>query len=375
MTGSGIGELPAIPPPIGGASTAVTAFIDYLGAGPTGVPTPISSFFEFEQIFGGLNPGSEAGYQIQQFFLNGGGSAVVLGLAAEASATLLTSALASLSVPFNLLCLPATSRLAAADMHDVMLEAQSFCAAQRGFYIADIPPTAVVASPGAMATWFAGSALDGLDNAAIYYPRLTVPDPLDHNAPREIGYSGTVAGIYARTDETRGVWKAPAGGGAALASAMPVLSVSDVNNAQLNALGINAIRIFPREGAVLWGARTTAGATGSNSDFPYVNVRRFALYIERSLFAGLAWVVFEPNNQVLWSAITNAVSSFMLQLWRQGALPASKPQEAFFVRCDATTTTQTDIDNGMVHLQIGFAPIRPAEFLIIMITLAVGPTS
>lgn len=375
MPDPNIGERANLPPPIIGMPTSVTAFIDFFAEGPTGIPTPIDSFRAFEQTFGSLDPlrkdpRSEASYQVQQFFLNGGNNAIVLRIAPEPSTPLfaaaLKSALANLTLPFNLLCIPATANLAPADMHAIMLAAQTFCAAHRAFYIVDIPASKALSTPTAIAAWFASTGLNALPSAAIYYPRLTA-------SSREIPSSGAVAGIYARIDSAQGVWKSPAGPHANLIDATPALTINDVDNGQLTAVGINTIRTFVNQGTLVWGARTTAGATGSNSDFPYVSIRRLAIYIENSIDAGTAWAVFEPNNPTLWAALTSSVSAFLLQLWRQGALQGSHPQEAFFVRCDATTTTQNDIDNGRLNIQIGIAPLRPAEFIILSITRRTAP--
>jgi hypothetical protein len=373
-----VGEPPTTPPPTAPhLPTADTAFIDFFSTGPTNTPTSITSFTAFQETFGGLDPRSEASYQIQQFFNNGGQTAVVLRIAPEPStkpfAPALKSALTDLTAPFNLLCVPATANLAPADMHDIMLAAQTLCATRKAFYIADIPPASIVSNPSAIEAWFANTGLAAHDYAAIYYPRLNVPDALHQNAPREIGYSGAVAGIYASTDNARGVWKAPAGTSAVIPGATPVFLIDDTTNGRLNSLAINSIRRFPTYGTVVWGARTTAGANTSDSEFQYVNVRRLAIYLEQSLYAGLQWVVFEPNGPALWASIRLAVTSFLMNLWQQGALQGSHSQQAFFVKCDATTMTQSDIDNGRVNIQIGFAPIRPAEFIILTIQLQVEP--
>jgi len=367
-------ELPTPPAPIpANPPTAVTAFIDFFSTGLINTPTPITSFFAFEQTFGGLDSRSEASYQIQQFFNTGGQEAVVLRIAPEPSTALfapaLTSALTNLTIPFNLLCIPATSNLAPTEGHAVMLAAQAFCSTHRAFYIADIPPSKIIASPSTIEAWFANTGLTSRDCAAIYYPRLTIHDPLRENVLREIGYSGAVAGIYANIDSARGVWTAPAGANAIIPSATPIFAIDDAANGQLNALAINPIRAFPTYGTVLWGARTTAGANTSDSDYKYVNIRRLAIYIEQSLYVGLQWVVFEPNNPTLWASIRLAVSAFLTKLWQQGALQGSQPQQAFFVKCDATTMTQTDVDNSRLNIQIGFAPLRPAEFIILTIGL------
>jgi uncharacterized protein len=351
--------------------TAVTVFIDFFSTGPVNTPTLINGSLTFKDVFGGLDSRSEATYQIQQFFNLGGADAVVLRIAPEPAtplfASALNSALTAITLPFNLLCIPATANLAPADMHDVMLAAQSLCAKKRAFYIADIPPSKIVPNPSAMEAWFANSGLAALDCAAIYYPRLTIGDTLQQNAPREIGYSGAIAGLYASTDSSRGVWKAPAGRTATIPEATPVFSLNDAANGSLNSAGINAIRTFSGQGTVVWGARTTAGA--SNSDFKYINVRRLTNFIESSLYAGLQWVAFQTNDLPLWISIRRVVEIFLSNLWRQGGFLGSKPEQAYFVKCDGTTMTQSDIDNGRVNIQIGFAPVRPAEFIILNIAL------
>ncbi len=363
------------PPPISGVPTAVTAFIDSFTTGPLNAPTPVSSFSEFEQTFGGLNSNSEASYQIQQFFNSGGLDAIVLRIASEPStpafAPALKSALTTLTTPFNLLSIPATANLAPAAMHDIMLAAQSLCASKNSFYIADVPHSKIAATPSAIEAWFANSGLAARNYAAIYYPRLIAPDPLHQNAPREIASSGAIAGVYANTDSTHGVWKAPAGTGATLSGAAPALALTDAQAGQLNSASINTIRTFPTYGTVVWGARTTAGA--NDLDYQYVNVRRLTTYIQQSISAGLQWIVFQPNNPVLWASIRLTASNFLLRLWQQGALMGNKPEQAFFVKCDATTTTQIDIANGRVNIVIGFAPLKPAEFVIITISQFANP--
>jgi phage tail sheath protein FI len=369
--GISIDETPTSRRFIPDAPTAITAFIDFFATGPTKVPTPITSFAAFQQTFGGLDPRSEASYQLLQFFSNGGQSAIVYNVAVEPSSPLfvstLESALTSLTISANLLTLPATANLAPADAHAVMLAAQTFCETNRAFYIADIPPSSVAATFTDIEAWFANTGLSAINFAAVYYPRFTIADPLNPTSSREIASSGTVAGIYARTDSTEGVWTSPAGTGATIANATPVVTLTDLVSNELNSLGINPIRTFPGYGTVVWGARTAAGSNVGNSDYKYVSVRRLAIYIESSLEDGLQWTVFEPNNEALWTAIRLAVSDFMLQLWTRGALQGSLPQQSFFVKCDATTTTQNDIDNGRVNIVIGFAPIQPAEFVIVSI--------
>ena len=241
--------------------------------------------------------------------------------------------------------------------------AESFCEARRAFLIVDVPESVGTA---AEMTTFLGN-VDGLrhQNAAIYFPRLRIPDPLNENRLRNVAASGTLAGVFARTDATRGVWKAPAGTDADLRGATPVVNLNDQENGGLNPLGVNVLRTFPIFGSVSWGARTLDGADQQASEWKYIPVRRTALYIEESLFQGLKWVVFEPNDEPLWAQIRLNVGAFMQNLFRQGAFQGKSPAEAYFVRCDKETTTQNDIDRGVVNILVGFAPLKPAEFVVI----------
>jgi phage tail sheath protein FI len=215
---------------------------------------------------------------------------------------------------------------------------------------------------------------DGLRhrNAAVFFPRLEVPDALSENRPRNVGPSGTLAGVFARTDAARGVWKAPAGTEADLRGARPAVKLTDEENGSLNPLGINALRTFPIFGNVSWGARTLDGADAAASEWKYIPVRRTALYIEESLYQGLKWVVFEPNDEPLWAQIRLNVGAFMQNLFRQGAFQGKTPQEAYFVKCDKETTTQNDINLGIVNIVVGFAPLKPAEFVVIKIQQMAG---
>jgi len=184
---------------------------------------------------------------------------------------------------------------------------------------------------------------------------------------------GAVAGVFARTDTQRGVWKAPAGLDATLVGA-PALSVplTDAENGELNPLGINCLRAFPAVGRVVWGSRTLRGADQLADEYKYVPVRRTALYIEESLYRGLKWVVFEPNSETLWGQIRLNVGAFMHNLFRQGAFQGTTPRDAYFVKCDKETTTQNDIDLGIVNIVVGFSPLKPAEFVIIQLQQMAG---
>ena len=210
-------------------------------------------------------------------------------------------------------------------------------------------------------------------NAALFFPRLKQPNPLRDNQMEEFAPCGAVAGIFARTDTQRGVWKAPAGLDATLVG-VPQLSVplTDAENGELNPLGINCLRAMPAAGRVVWGSRTLQGDDRLASEWKYIPIRRLALYIEESLYRATKWVVFEPNDEPLWSHIRLNIGAFMHTLFRQGAFQGTTPKAAYFVKCDKETTTQDDINRGIVNIVVGFAPLKPAEFVIIKIQQIAG---
>jgi phage tail sheath protein FI len=200
-----------------------------------------------------------------------------------------------------------------------------------------------------------------------------MPDPLRENRLEEFVPCGVVAGICARTDAQRGVWKAPAGLDAGLLGVRELSTrLTDDEHGQLNPLGVNALRAFPVVGLVVWGARTLEGADRLASEWKYLPVRRLALFIEESLYRGTQWVVFEPNDEPTWAQIRLNVGAFMHNLFRQGAFQGQSPRDAYFVKCDKDTTTQNDINLGIVNILVGFAPLKPAEFVIIKLQQMAG---
>jgi phage tail sheath protein FI len=211
------------------------------------------------------------------------------------------------------------------------------------------------------------------ENAAIYFPRLKLADPRRDNQLSTFVPCGVIAGVWARTDAQRGVWKAPAGSDATMLGVRELeLPLTDGENGRLNPIGVNCARTFPLVGTVVWGARTLEGADQLASEWKYVPVRRTALMIEESLYRGLKWVVFEANDEPLWSQIRLNVGSFMNELFRKGAFQGSSPKDAYLVRCDKDTTTQADIDRGVVNVLVGFAPLKPAEFVFVKIQQLAG---
>ena len=270
---------------------------------------------------------------------------------------------------FNLLCLPAVVKLKEVDYRNLIGKATKFCRDNRAFLIVDIQQDINYEK---LADWMRNNDTLRSDHSAIYFPLMKIADPLNENRPREVAPSGTIAGVYARTDAQRGIWKAPAGTEASLVGATLCEKLTDLENGSLNPIGINVLRNFPIHGNIAWGARTLDGADQKTSEYKYVPVRRLALYIEESLYQGLKWVVFEPNDEALWAQIRFNVGAFMNVLFRQRAFQGATAREAYFVKCDKDTTTQNDIDRGIVNVLVGFKPLKPAEFVVLRMQQIAG---
>ncbi|MER6012884.1 phage tail sheath subtilisin-like domain-containing protein [Streptomyces bluensis] len=271
----------------------------------------------------------------------------------------------------NLLALP---ELAAyentEDMLTVVSAAQRLCQERRIFLLVDAPSTWVSVDT-ARAGLAAFDPVRG-NHAGLYFPHIQLTDPLTGRL-RSFPPSGAVAGVIARTDSERGVWKAPAGTEAQLAGVHSLtVDLTDRETGLLNPLGVNCLRTFPLTGPLVWGSRTLEGSDALDSEWKYVPVRRLALHVEESLQRGLQWVVFEPNDESLWQQIRLSASSYLHTLFRQGAFKGSTPREAYFVKCDHETTTHEDIENGIVNVLVGIAPVRPAEFVIVKIQQTSG---
>jgi uncharacterized protein len=315
--------------------------------------------------------------------LTNGGDATVLdaaGAADDAAAltTAIGTALPALAriepAVFNLLCIPVSATMGEA-LDDVVDAAAAFCEQRRAFMVVDTPLGDDSATGEAVASWFAGTDAPAASSCAgAYWPSVTMADPLARGAQRIVPSSGAIAGVFARTDATRGVWKAPAGIDATIRGAELAVKVNETDSAVLNPIGLNVLRTYPIVGNVVWGSRTLVGADLRADQWKYVPVRRTALYIEQSLDAGLSWVVFEPNDEPLWAQIRLNVGTFMQDLFRKGAFQGTTPRDAYFVRCDKDTTTQGDVDRGVVNILVGFAPLKPAEFVVIQIQQIAGQT-
>ena len=298
---------------------------------------------------------------------------------------------------FNLMVLPGISPVN--DQQNALLaQALQYCERKRAFFIMDAPPNATTSGspPGPPPQTPVGTPSGAINmdefwrgntppqsppplstNGAIYFPYVKTVDPLtqkDFFSPP----SGLVAGVYAREDLTYSVGKAPAGLETTIVGSLGVAPwgrMRDMQQGVLNNDGVNCLRDFPAAGTVVFGARTLVSANPAFEEWKYVPVRRTALFLEQSLYQSLGWAVFQENAEPLWNALTQEVSAFMLTLFKQGTyFKGTTPSEAFLVVCDSTTTTQSDIDNGVVNILVGFAPLKPAEFVVVQITQLAGQT-
>jgi len=519
-------EMPSGVHTVIGVSTSTTAFIGRAARGPVNQPVSINSFADFERIFGGLWPGSQLGYSVRNFYLNGGRQAVIVrlfagfaptppdhssatldagGLSLEAASpgawgnalrarvdanvapgqaqiyglqegdlfnlSVLDTQAGTLEVFRNVSVKPgsqqvdkvlasssnlvrladgaslpaaaptpngdpapgksvwqddhASTGVAAADQatdgadlaETDFTTGPNLQANKQGLYALElvdlfnllvIPPykpngvglgdvdaslvgeaAAYAESRRAMLLVDPPSSWNNKDaaktgmqnlalgtasaNAMVFFPGLNQPNPLHGNQMETYPPAGAVAGVIARTDAQRGVWKAPAGLEASLVGVSQLaVPLTDDENGELNPLGINCLRTFPGAGQVVWGARTLQGDDRLASQWKYIPVRRLALFLEESLYRGTKWAVFEPNDEPLWAQLRLNVGAFMHDLFRQGAFQGQKPQDAYFVSCDSSTTTQNDIDQGIVNIIVGFAPLKPAEFVVLYIQQIAG---
>jgi phage tail sheath protein FI len=269
---------------------------------------------------------------------------------------------------FNILCVP--GEIDPQTIQDL----QAFCVGERAFLIVDSDP----AVPLAKLENGPNNLITGVNsiNSALYFPWVNSFDP-QLNATRAFPPSGFVAGLYAATDSARHVWKAPAGIDASLTGESGLaITLTDPQNGVLNVQAINCLRNFRVYGDVIWGSRTLRGNDEVGSEWKYVPIRRFALYLESSLYDGTQWVVFEPNDETLWGQVRLNVGAFMQGLFLQGAFAGTTPQQAYFVKCDGENNPPASVAQGIVNILVGYAPLYPAEFVVIQIQQQqLAPTS
>ncbi len=373
---------------IDGVPTSVAAFIGRAPQGPRdsepqASPTPIASWAEYERVFGGLAADSTLGYAVQHFFANGGATALVVRAGGDAPLTDDDIAGPGLQAAgrgiwaldrardVNLLSIPPLGRGPGGDIAARTRQAAlSYCRARRAVFLVD-PLARWQSSADVLGGEGVRSAAFGLEpdsHAAVYFPYLRAADPLQGGAPALFAPGGAVAGLIARTDATRGVWKAPAGSDADLRGiAAPAIILRDAEQGLLNPQAVNCIRQIQGRGNVVWGARSWAGQDRLGSEFRYLNVRRLASYLESAITRGTQWAVFEPKGEPLWAALRASIGAFLQELFRAGAFQGTRASDAYYVRCDATTHSPADLAQGRVNVMIGFAPLRPAEFIVIHI--------
>lgn len=362
--GAYVAEAPVGHSPIANLPTSITAFLGSTKKGPVHVPQRVRAVSDFENLFGEIEPEARLGQAVRQFFLNGGVDAWVVRVAKSASSSQVAKALRSLDSveTLSLLALPAVAAPA------ILALASEYCRGRRALLLIDAPSKARTAAEIQKIVQTIPPA--ARSHVAVYFPWVRLPDPLNFGETLLTPPSGSIAGVLARLDAKRGVWKPPAGREATLLGIQRLDYVpTDVENQAMNTAGINCLRVFVGIEAAIWGARTLAGADLNGSEFKYIPVRRLVSHVEECVVRGLQWACFEPNDQALWTTVRESVEQFLMELTRQGALAGSTPSEGFFVKCDATTMTPGDIRDGRLVVLIGLACLRPAEFVLLNLVL------
>ena len=328
-------------------------------------------------------------YQLGAKYTNSQVTGDVAGVSGDADgqpdSAAFKTAISDLGTPdpfFNLLCLPDLVRPSTTDpkvprhtnLAAAYAEAARVCGNKFAFLIVDPPPDVV--DVGSAAAWKSTKIGFASPHAGAWFPNIRVDNPLEPGAIMSHPPSGAIAGVIARTDSRVGVWQAPAGTDATIAGVYgPAAELSDEEQGLLNPIAVNVIRRFPIYQTVAFGSRTVDGANALGSEWKYIPVRRTASFILRSLSESLRWAVHKPNGEDLWAQLRVSCTAFMQGLFRQGAFKGTSPRQAYFVACDASTTTQDDIDQGVVNIVIGFSPLKPAEFVVISLRQIVQPAA
>lgn len=380
-----VGELNGFPASVVGVSTVTTAFVGYVGAGAVGTPTPIVGLDDFTSIFGAAALASPVGVAVSQFYANGGGSAVIVGTASSAVSDVIGDAGAktgiyALTVPgeISLLVLPDLPAMSAADALTLLATVVPYAATYDAFTIIDGP--AALSSPADFGAWVSGSLVPALSAqqppetvlpfAAAYAPQIVVAAAGGGSATVPAG--GAIAAAFGVNDEQNGVWSAPAGPdkGVLTAATGAAVTLDDQDVADLTADHVNAIRTLSGDGTLLWGAVTLQ----SDPTVVFVQDARTELYLRASISSSLAWVVFEPDDETLWSSVTAQVSSFLTSLWQQGGLHGSTADEAFQVTVGLANNPPDDVLNGILHVDVSvrLSSDSQIELVFTFLTAAAG---
>jgi phage tail sheath protein FI len=383
--GNALQHLPQKMQPISGVETSVTAFIGFSEKGPIDSPVTINNFNEFENIFGSLNNDYPMSFSIADFFDNGGRKAIVIRIDFGSGKEKDTETIELLYKgnrqkqtgiyalekinSFNIICIPPPSR--EKDIgKSVIRSAANYCEERLALLLIDSPRSWKTLQNAV--SDLSNPALNIGTNsfhAAIFYPRILKSNPLSPGKIDEFAPSGMIAGVISRLDKKKGVWNSTSGSDAEIKSKVKLSKpLSDTELNLLVSLGCNCLKSMPPdERIVIWGGRTLQGKDILSSEWKYIPVHRLGMYIEDSVYKGTLWVVNEPNDERLWSKIRINVKEFMHKLYMQGAIKGNEPKEAYFVKCDSETTTENDKKDGKVNFWIGFAPLKPAEFIILHI--------
>jgi phage tail sheath protein FI len=368
-------EVSTGPKPIGTVGTSTVAFRGIAPKVGAHVlrPRACVNWTQFLTEFAGPESKSnDLAVAVHGFFLNGGGRCFVVNLGKDDD---LSKGLGALEAHDEIAIVAAPGKVEVADYDDVLSHCEKL-----GDRVAildaadDVENTEMLKKVGIVGEQGEDAGLRPRNSdggyGAIYYPRIVVRDPFDSKSTITVAPSGHLAGVYARTDATRGVHKAPAN--ESLRGALGIKHlVTREEQGELNRSGINVIRFFPDSGIRVWGARTLADEA---SEWRYINVRRLVNMIKESIENGTRWTVFEPNDMTLWKSVERNVRAFLMGLWRDGALLGETPEQAFFVRCDSEINPQSSIDAGRLITEIGIAPVKPAEFIIFRLGM-VSPES
>lgn len=381
-----IEEIPTDSRVIEQVSTCIACFVGFAIKGPTSEANLIKSFSEYTDIHGEIFSEDDAmGFAVQAFYGNGGTSAYVCRLAGEdaepnsrepTKATtrefkkFYDSVLSKIS-DISIIVVPGEQWPQDGTENSILRESLAHCERLKDRMLIFDPPMNFKID---QAKKIYQLSLPSSSYCAFYYPWVKVEnpfydaqDPLHKNQEVTIAPSALAVGVWNNTDISRGVWKAPAGAEASLTGIAGLeYTVGDAEQAIMNPVGVNCLRNLPGMGMVIWGARTLIAS--AEPEWSYIPVRRTAIMIEQSIYHGIEWVVFEPNDHRLWSVLKGMVNNFMNELFRLGAFQGEKASDGYFVQCGlGETMTQADIDVGRVNMLVGFAPLKPGEFIVIRI--------
>lgn len=362
-------EVPSGARPIQAVGTRTAGFV---GVAPQkvlngGTAVPINSWTEFQRQFAGgtAKASTHLSHAVYGFFLNGGSRCYVVNIQDDSTIDAGLQALAPIDEIAMVAAPGFTTKAAYSAIRDHCDRLKDRVGILDGpAALGDTEIRQLSGETIANATWEMPDPSEN-GNLTLYVPWLTVtnPDPNENTPTINVPPSGHMAGIWARTDATRGVHKAPAN--EVVRGAIDLQRrITHEEQGGMNANGVNCIRNFASDGILVWGARTLT----NEPSFRYLNVRRLFNMIAESIAEGTRWVVFEPNDRPLWQAIRRDLTAFLMGCWRDGALMGATPEEAFFVRCDEQTNTITDISAGRVVIEVGLAPVKPAEFIIFRIS-------